>query len=382
MDGPSPAENRIFYGGINAWLEQHFSVFRRRLGGLERLLDSPSLLDSVSRLMVSTEARELGEMTVSVLKGREGRQKKELERLMSFLERQARPDVVHITNSLLSMLAPEIKDRLGVPVVCGLQGEADFVKQFSAPWKERAVELIRRHARAVDAFTVPYEGYITDMADFLDEDRPRFHVVPPGVRPLPVQDRERAPEEPVRIGYLSRIRREKGIDLLVEAFRRLHDGDGPEAHLRVAGEIDRAAKQFWGELRESLRDDGLEGMCELRGELDARGKREFLAGCDLMALPSRQLECRGMACLEAMAAGLPVVAPERGIFPEIVGRTGGGLLFPPEDVESLARALGELTRDADRRRSMGRDARRGVEEHYSSRQAARAALAVSREVGG
>ena len=281
---------------------------------------------------------------------------------------------------ILVRALPEIQERLGIPVVCGLQGESDFVEQFPEPWKDEAVELIRRHARAVDVFTVPYEGYIEDMAEFLDEDPSRFRVVPPGIHPDPPGDESGGSGGPVRIGYLSRIRREKGIDLLVEAFRRLQSGDGTEAHLWVAGELPKPAEQLWEELRDSLQEDGLGECLDFRGELDGPEKEQFLADCDVMALPSRQLECRGMACLEAMAAGLPVVVPERGIFPEIVERTGGGLLFPPEDVESLARALEELTTDAERRRTMARHARQGVDEHYSARRAAEAALAVSREV--
>ena len=382
VDGPSPAENRIFYGGINAWLQQHFSLFRRPLGALERLLDSPALLSRVSKLAVSTEARELGEMTVSVLKGREGRQKKELERLMDFLRAESRPDVVHITNTLLSMLAPEIKERLGVPVVCGLQGEAEFVEEFPEPWKDRAVELIRRHARSINAFTVPYDGYIRDMAGFLDEGESRFRVVPPGLRTGLYDASPRSSDGPLRIGYLSRINREKGIDLLVEAFRRLQSGDGFDVRLCVAGELPKQSKEFWRELRDSLREDGLEDRLDFRGEVDGPGKKDFLTGCDVMALPSRGLECRGMACLEALAAGVPIVVPERGIFPEIIERTGGGILFPPEEICSLAEAIEQLASEPETRGRMARDGRQGIEEHYSAHAAAEAALAVSREVVG
>ena len=65
----------------------------------------------------------------------------------------------------------------------------------------------------------------------------------------------------------------------------------------------------------------------------------FLQSLSVFCLPSRYAEQRAMACLEAMAAGVPVVAPRLGLFPELIGLTGGGLLVPVEDPAAVAEAL-------------------------------------------
>ncbi len=133
-----PGMGRIFYGGINAYLQQRFGLFRRTPRFIDWLFDRPALLRAVSRFAIETEPEGLGEMTVSVLRGTEGRQRKELEKLVAFLEREHRPDVVNLTNSLLSAVAPEIKRRMGVPLFCTLQGEETFVARLPQPHRDEA----------------------------------------------------------------------------------------------------------------------------------------------------------------------------------------------------------------------------------------------------
>ena len=89
----------IFYGGINVFLQQLFPVFRRVPGFLVRWLDSPSVLRWASKSTVKTRPQDLGAMTVSVLSGHDGHQRKELARLMRYLEGEAKPDLINI-NSL------------------------------------------------------------------------------------------------------------------------------------------------------------------------------------------------------------------------------------------------------------------------------------------
>jgi glycosyltransferase involved in cell wall biosynthesis len=73
----------------------------------------------------------------------------------------------------------------------------------------------------------------------------------------------------------------------------------------------------------------------------------------------------GLTPLEAMAAGVPVVQPRRGAFPEIVEKTGGGVIVGAEHPSALADALLELSRDRDRLERLGRAAYDGVRAHYS-----------------
>src|SRR5215212_3152973 len=126
-DEEDVSQSRVFFGGINVYLEQKLSLFRHTPWFLDRLLNFPALLRWVSRFAVKTQASELGELTVSMLRGEHGHQKKEIDKLVSWLADDHRPEVVNLTNALLSGLVPELKRRLpGVPVLCSLQGDDIF----------------------------------------------------------------------------------------------------------------------------------------------------------------------------------------------------------------------------------------------------------------
>lgn len=119
--------SRIFYSGINVYLQQALAFFRITPAVLDRLFEGTALLRLVSKFAIETRAGELGPMTLSVLAGQDGFQRKELGKLLDYLAGEVRPDIVTLTNSLLSGIAPEVKRRLHVPVVCQLQGEDSFV---------------------------------------------------------------------------------------------------------------------------------------------------------------------------------------------------------------------------------------------------------------
>ena len=149
-DGPDPSSTRVFYGGINVYLQQRSALFGMVPAFIARLLDKPALLRLVSRFAVRTRPEDLGPLTVSVLEGADGRQCGELDRLIRHLEREARPDVVNLSNSLLSGLAPAVRGRLGVPVVCTLQGEDQFVARLLVVRLGDAVDVPQQVERLDD----------------------------------------------------------------------------------------------------------------------------------------------------------------------------------------------------------------------------------------
>ena len=364
-DGADPTSTRVFYGGINAWLQQHVGLFRRTPRFVDWLLDRPFLLRLASRVAVDTRPEGLGPMTVSVLRGADGKQRKELAELLDYLERRERPHIVHLTNSLLAAIAPAARDRLGVPVVCTLQGEEGFLAGLPQPYRRQAHDLVRRHAQAIDLFLAPSQDYAAEMAGWLGVEPDRVRVVRAGVDTEVYASGTPRVREPFRIGFLSRVAQAKGIDLLCEAFRLL-ERERPGAHvLAVAGQVLGRSRRFWRRLRRRLRADGLGERVEFRGELDLEGKIAFLRGCSVFCLPSRIVERRAVAALEALAAGVPVVVPERGVFPEMLALTGGGLAVTPDDPAALAAAIARLRDDPELADQLGRAGAAGAAEHYS-----------------
>jgi len=361
-DGPDPSTGHVYYGGVNVYLQQHVGLFRHTPAMLDRWLDSPGLLRWVSRRSVSTEAADLGPMTVSVLQGADGRQRKELRRLVRFLKREARPDVIVLTNSLLSGLAPALRDEVGSKVVCALQGEETFVSELGAPHADEARTQIRLNAEAVDLFVATSPAHAREMAAWLDVDPERVEVLPAGVQADTYAPTAARRCEPFRVASLSRLSPEKGLDVLFDAFPRL----AGRALLTLAGQVPGAQAAFWRDLQSQAQQDGWADRLDYRGVLDMAGKVAFLHEANVFVLASRIPERRGMAVLEALAAGVPVVVSDRGGLPEIVERTGGGVVVPAEDASALADALTALCDDPARADRLGAAGREGVQEHFSA----------------
>jgi len=130
--------------------------------------------------------------------------------------------------------------------------------------------------------------------------------------------------------------------------------------------------RYWRELRGTIRRSRLGDRLEHLGEVSAAQKVKLLHSLSAFVQPSIKPEALGTASLEAQAAGVPVVAPDEGVFPEMLGLTGGGLLFAPGDSDALAGALAQLIEDKGRADAMGESAARAIERDFSAEAAASA----------
>jgi glycosyltransferase involved in cell wall biosynthesis len=366
VDGPDPSIGRIFYGGINAYLQQRSALFRHTPRFLDWLLNRPGLLRLASRNAVETRPERLGAMTVSVLRGREGRQAKELEGLVRFLETGPRPDVITLTNSLLSGVVPALRARLGAPVVCALQGEESFVERLGEPFRTQAADLLRRHAALVDRFIAPSVGYADEMATFLGVDRARIDVIRTGLDLETYAPDDPPPTHPFRVGFLSRLSPVKGIDVLVEAFRALARARSEPLVLAVAGQALGPGRTLWKQLLGTLHRDGLSDRVEYVGAVDLEEKIRFLRRCHVFSVPSRYPERRAVAAVEAMACGVPVVLPRRKGYDELLDLTGGGVGVQPDDTDALARGIGRLLADRTEAERLRGLARAGAVRYFSA----------------
>lgn len=358
--------DRVFYGALNVYLGTRWKPFRRTPEWLHRLLDRPGLLERVSRMAgaSATAGADLGALALGVLQGEQGAAAGELERLLRWLEGSHRPDIVHLTNALFLGLAGPIRRRLGVPVVCSLQGEDLFTEDLVEPWKGRVLGELRARAHDADCFLAPSEYYAAFMAGYLDVERARIRVVPLGIT-LQGHAPARGSDGFV-VGYLARQAPEKGLHHLVEAFRLLAERAGPEqVGLKVAGYTGPRDRGYVRDLQERLRGWGLSDRAHWHGEVDRPAKIRFFDGIDVLSVPTVYRESKGLPVIEALASGVPVVQPEHGSFPEILRATGGGLLVPPGDPEALAAALYRLYQSADERREMGRRGRTVVHRSFS-----------------
>jgi glycosyltransferase involved in cell wall biosynthesis len=366
-DVQSPA---VFYGGINIYLQQKFAWFRKPRA-VDRLLDSPRLLKLTNYLAGSTNAADLGDLTLSTLRGDEGFQRKELERLARWLADEYRPDVINLPNSMFVGAARMLGRLTRAPVVCSLTGEDLFLDELKEPWRARALATLKSRSGDVDRFIATSAYYADHMAAVLDVDRTKIDVVPLGLDSTGFPDLAPRREGPFSVGYLARLAPEKGFHLLADAFVKLKAMPGTgNARLVAAGFVSAKDRAFVRQTLAGLTRQGFGGDVDFRGEVTFAEKIRFLGDLDVLSVPTVYREPKGLFVLEALAAGVPVVQPAHGAFPELLEATGGGDLFPPGDTTALAERLHALALDHDRRRALGAAGARAVREQFTASQMA------------
>lgn len=268
-----------------------------------------------------------------------------------------RPDLVHVNTSyfwafLRDGLSLWIVRLFRIPVVMHFRG-GDFPAfvEGSRPWLRRAILATLARAdrlfaltgatrafleRAVGARAVRYVPNFVDLADF---------------SAMPDRFRRTGPVEVLYVGWIIEA---KGLLELLEAARRL-----PGARVTLVGPVQ---EEFLARLRPAL--DAAADRVRL---LPPRPRPELIrlyAEADVFVLPTWR-EGFPNVVLEAMAAGLPIVATPVGAIPDAVGDGREGLLVPPRDPDALAAALAKLVADPALRRAMGARARARVEAEFS-----------------
>ncbi len=207
-----------------------------------------------------------------------------------------------------------------------------------------------RIAKGADAVFVQTEGERRVLAGLGVEER-RLVLQGLGVDPASCTggDREKArrnwavPPGGV-VGHLANASREKGTVDLLEAMQHVW-AERPDVHLVLAGPTMPSFRAFWAGFSPR-------GPVRLLGVLDEAGKRDFFAGLDVFALPSRS-DSFGLVLLEAWANGVPNVVYEAGGPPWIVRHEHDGLVVPCGDVRALASELRRLAGDAALCRRLG-----------------------------
>jgi glycosyltransferase involved in cell wall biosynthesis len=374
-DEANVSRDRVFFGGISVYLEQYVPLFRKTPRWLDRVWDSRLMLDLASRRSLSTSPKMLGEMTVSMLKGQDGFQLKEIEKLVEWLKHEPPPDVVSLPYSLLLGLARPLKKALNCPIVCTLQGEDLFLDGLLEPYRGEAHDLIRKHSKDVDAFIAVSHYYEEFMPLYLGIPREKIQVVPLGINLEGYAARRRRTEHPFTLGYFARIAPEKGLHLLADAYKLLRECV-PQARLEVAGYLGPEHTGYLKDIEHKFKSWNLASEFRYHGVLDRQQKIDFLQTLDVLSVPATYKEPKGVFLLEAMACGVPVVQPKHGAFTEIVEKTGGGILVEPDNPRSLAKGIHQLLDDPARAARLGESGFHGVREHYSIERSADRALAV------
>jgi glycosyltransferase involved in cell wall biosynthesis len=365
----------IFFGGVNVYLAQQFPWLRHFPGWMHRWLDSPALLRWAAGRAAKTKASEVGDLTLSMLRGEEGRQARELAEMIAWLKTQPRPEVVCLSNALLIGMARQLRAELGCRIACQLTGEDTFLDSLAPEHRAPAWALLKERIKDADILMAPSHYFAGVMSERLAIPESKIRLAPPGLNldgypacaggaSVPASRFSNGsttsppafapPEgEPPTLGYFARMCREKGLDLLVDAFLCLRArGHVPGLHLKIGGSCQAGDEPFVAQQQEKLARAGFFDTVEFHRNLDRTAKIQFLQSLSVFSVPALYGEAFGLYLLEAMATGVPVVQPETASFPEIIAATGGGLLAKP-DAESLALQIEALLLNPARARALG-----------------------------
>jgi glycosyltransferase involved in cell wall biosynthesis len=264
------------------------------------------------------------------------------------LLRRLQPDVVHVNlTDMAACLA-------AITVAGSLPGVGLVVVEHAAHPPQTGFQRSakRLSVRRVDAHIAVSHTLAALVAAVTGEPLDRITVIPNGADEVEPYPHEPRADGVVRVGVVTRLTRDKGVDVLLDAVAGLEDvevhvaGEGP-ARAELEAQVDRL---------------GIARRVHLLGWLDRPDA--LYRSVDVLAHPSRA-DIAPMSVIEAMHHGLPVVATAIGGIPDLIDPGVDGLLFPLDDV-AACRAAVESLRDPAERARLGAAARARALAEYSS----------------
>jgi glycosyltransferase involved in cell wall biosynthesis len=321
----------VFYGAVNIYLKEKFPIYRHAPMWMEKLLDSEFMLKIAAKRSESTRASGLEDLTISMLEGENGRQATELDHLIKYFKKEIKPDVVHLSNALLLGMAGKIKNELGVPVVCSLQDENEWIDPMREEYRDLVWDKMAEKAKDVDAFIAASQFYSKKSQQKLHIPTDKIYVIYGGID-LSIYEQAPLTFHPPVIGYLCRMSEYFGLGIIVDAFIKLkQDPKYTDLKLSLMGGYTGDDKPFLKKMIKKLNAEGILSEVKIYEHFDITYRLEFLKSLSLLSVPVLAGEAFGAYQVEALASGVPIVQPNLGGFPEFIEATGGGILYEPND---------------------------------------------------
>jgi glycosyltransferase involved in cell wall biosynthesis len=355
----------IFYGAVSTYLKQLYPVFRKAPKWFDKILNSKPVMKLAASMAGSTRAKGLEDMTVSMLLGEQGEQKEELEKMVTWIAENCKPDIIHLSNALLLGLARRLKEVTGVPVVCSLQDEDVWVDVMKPSFRGRIWELMHKRAEDVDALVAVSDYYAGIMQKKMNLPPEKVHTFYLGVD---YNDYDYIPvtRKPRNVGYISRMSYENGFDIVTDAFINLKKKSGFEdVRLIATGGYTGDDSHFVKEQKHKIKENGLADFFEILPDFEGSFLHDFFKQVSLVSVPVRIGEAFGMYLLESMASGVPVVQPALGAFPEIIELAGGGVTYMPNSPERLSESWADLLSDPGKPERLSRAGYEGVKDKFN-----------------
>jgi glycosyltransferase involved in cell wall biosynthesis len=355
----------IFFGAVSTYFKELLPRFKFP-EFLIKALNAKPLLKIAANKAGSTRAAGLEDMTISMLNGENGNQADELEHLVDWIKSELQPDVIYLANVMLIGLAHRLKKRIGVPIVCALEDEDIWLDDMEENSLDRIWKIISERSIDVDAFVPVSEYYRKQMIKKIHAPIEKFHTVHIGID-LDGYNKKTKSNGPPAIGFLSRLMESLGFSIIIDAFILLKNKYGHNnLQLLMTGGNTADDKSFLEETKIKLKQANCLKDVTIIENYDRENRIDFLSKLTLLSVPMIKGEAFGLFQLEALAAGVPVVQPNVGAFPEIIDMTAGGVTYSPNSPEKLAEVINGLLMDPDRLKSMSEAGRANVTNYFSN----------------
>lgn len=366
VDEENLSSRRVFFGGINVYLEYRSRLWRRLPRWMTRWVDHPKFISLVTRFAVSNDAGDLGELTLAMLDGESGPQANDVKELANFIGQELKPDIVCFSNALLAGTVRTLRSTFDGRILCVLQGDDVFLDSLPPEFRTRAIAKVSERAADFDGILVHSNYYRDHMARLLGLPHEKFRSIPLGIS---FEGHSGTPHERepggLTIGYFARVCPEKGLHVLVEAVKQLKQRR-PDADLKLiaGGFLGPRDADYFEQVKRDARSLG-RAFHWAGSPQDHATKVDLLCSFDVLCVPTVYREPKGLYALEAMANGVPVVLPAHGAFPEMLTATGGGLLFDPDKPAELVSLLERLLDEPETRLALARAGHGGVRRVFN-----------------
>ena len=358
VDEANHSGQRVFYGGINVYLDSYVPGWKHLPRWLTRPLNASWLLNLAAKRGVSNDAAELGSLAVSMLQGAAGPQAREGAELIDFLIRELHPDVIIFSNLMLAADAARLKAAFRGPILCTLQGDDIFLNGLHEPWRSQALELLCTIAQSIDGFITHSHFYAESMGTLLGIPASKFHQLPLAIDCQGHDGQPRPRESLGTIGYFARVAPEKGLKEFIAAGLKLNE-QRQDFRLVAGGYLPPQFQTYLEECQQLAAP--LQDRFVYAGSPDLLPEKvALIRSFDILSVPAPYRDPKGLYVLEAWANGVPVVQPDHGHFPEVLDDVGGGWCVPAGNALSLAAAWNELLSDEARRLELGHKGWHGV----------------------
>ncbi len=356
----SATKSPLFFPATTYYVAHKFFKNRKVPKWIERIMGSRFMLDFAASKSGTTSPKGLESMTLSMITGDDAAFQTEIKQLIDWINADEKPDIIHLSSSLLIGIARMLRPELQIPIVCSLQDEEVWIDDMDAHYAGMAWSSINDHIQHVDGL-ISTSQYYKSIAQNKITSSHTIEVVYPGFDEKKYAD-ARQPHDPV-IGFFYRMNEKNGLGILVDAFLKLKRKNViPNLKLKIGGGFNGQDKSFLKKMKRKLApfiQDVEIDMSYSPGEHD-----QFYKSISVISVPITFEEGIGLYLCEAFAAGVPAVVPATGSIPEIVDEAG--VLYHPNNSDALAEALEKLLTNSEHHTELIKKAKSMAQDRYSA----------------